>query len=238
VIIETSTVIGLVTRNDAKLRQAVDANPNRGGGPMTDETDPFDDWIARLHQGDPAAAEAVWIRFSAKLLKYVKSRLGMRKPRHADEEDVVNSAMKSLCRRAEEGQFQQLRDGIDLWKLLVTITQRKALNLLRHSGRRKRGGHAVRGDSALQWTREEGGGFDTLPSPEPTPEFAAMMLESTASLLALLDEEARLIAEMKLQGYTNSEVARQIGKSLPTVERRLKVIRTLWDGWSKEESAA
>ncbi|QDT57007.1 RNA polymerase sigma factor [Caulifigura coniformis] len=203
---------------------------------MIEETDPFENWIERLQDGDPAAAEAVWNRFSAKLLRMVQLRLRTRRPRHADEEDVVNSAMKSLCRRAEEGQFQHVRDGIDLWKLLVTITQRKAINLLRDAGRKKRGSRSVRGDSALRWVEGDGGGFDTLPSPEPTPEFAAMMFESTESLLQLLDGEARLIAELKLQGHTNSEVAQRIGKSLPTVERRLKLIRTIWDGWSRGDS--
>jgi DNA-directed RNA polymerase specialized sigma24 family protein len=33
---------------------------------------------------------------------------------------------------------------------------------------------------------------------------------------------------MKLEGYSNDEIARAISRSLPTVERRLRVIREIW----------
>ncbi len=197
-----------------------------------EDSDRFEVWIARLQDGDPEAARRVWNRFSTKLLSLVQNRLGTRRrPRHADEEDVVNSAMGSLCRRAEQGEFPLLRDELDLWKLLVTITHRKALNLLRDESRQKRGGNVVRGDSALHWGPDARGGFDLLPSPEPTPEFAAMMLEATETLLGMLDPEAQQIAGLRLDGYTNQEIAQRIGKSLPTVERRLKLIRGLWSDW-------
>ena len=55
------------------------------------------------------------------------------------------------------------------------------------------------------------------------------MVETTERLLGLLDnEELRRIARMRLEGYQNGEIAEQIGRSLPTVERRLKVIREIW----------
>jgi DNA-directed RNA polymerase specialized sigma24 family protein len=53
-------------------------------------------------------------------------------------------------------------------------------------------------------------------------------------LLARLDdEELREIALLKLQGFTNEEIAARIGRALPTVERRLRLIRQTW----KEEAA-
>jgi DNA-directed RNA polymerase specialized sigma24 family protein len=32
----------------------------------------------------------------------------------------------------------------------------------------------------------------------------------------------------KLDGHTNAEIAAKIGRSLPTVERRLRLIRDIW----------
>jgi DNA-directed RNA polymerase specialized sigma24 family protein len=34
----------------------------------------------------------------------------------------------------------------------------------------------------------------------------------------------------KLEGYTNEEIAAKIGRALPTVERRLRLIRQRWQG--------
>lgn len=204
---------------------------------MLAETDRFAIWLALLKDADPGAAQALWERFSARLLRLVDRRLAARRPRYADAEDVVNSVMRTLCRRAQSGQFQQLRDELDVWKLLVTIAERKAFNLLRDAGRQKRGGLKVRGDSALIWSGEDAGGLDALPSPEPTPEFAAIMVEATDSLIQLLDDESRVIVRLKLEGATNSEVARQIGRSVPTVERRLKLIRSTWQAWLIDHAA-
>ncbi len=47
-------------------------------------------------------------------------------------------------------------------------------------------------------------------------------------LLLLADDELRRIALLKLEGYTNEELAQRIGRSIPTVERRLRLIRETW----------
>jgi DNA-directed RNA polymerase specialized sigma24 family protein len=54
-------------------------------------------------------------------------------------------------------------------------------------------------------------------------------LESVQRLLGMLgDDEFRKIAVMKMQDHTNAEIARAIGRSEKTVERRLTVIRSKW----------
>jgi DNA-directed RNA polymerase specialized sigma24 family protein len=69
-----------------------------------------------------------------------------------------------------------------------------------------------------------------LASPEPDPAFATEVAEECRRLLDLLgDEQLRMIAVGKMEGYTNPELAEQIGCALPTVERRLRVIRKLWE---------
>ena len=66
----------------------------------------------------------------------------------ADEEDVALSAFDSFCRGAQRGRFPQLDDRDNLWRLLVVITSRKAVDLAQHEGppevrrRRARGGLA------------------------------------------------------------------------------------------------
>src|SRR5205823_639553 len=98
--------------------------------------------------------------------------------RAADEEDVALSAFASFCRAAEAGHFPQLADRDDLWRLLVTVTERKALNLVRDERRLKRGGGAVQGESALHGPDDSTPrGLDNVAGREPSPEFAAQVAE-------------------------------------------------------------
>ena len=53
-------------------------------------------------------------------------------------------------------------------------------------------------------------------------------IEAVEGLLGQLDDELRSIALWKLEGYTNEEIATRIGRVVPTVERRLRMIRSLW----------
>jgi DNA-binding CsgD family transcriptional regulator len=39
----------------------------------------------------------------------------------------------------------------------------------------------------------------------------------------------RDVAVWKMEGYTNEEIAGQLGRSVPTVERKLASIRKIWE---------
>src|SRR6516165_9409848 len=99
-------------------------------------------WIGLLQNGDPAAAQRLWERYFASLVRLARRRLGQAARAAADEEDVALCAFHSFCRRAAGGRFPQLQDRHDLWRLLVAFTARKANHLLRDEGRLKRRGAA------------------------------------------------------------------------------------------------
>ena len=64
---------------------------------------------------------------------------------------------------------------------------------------------------------------------EPTPEFAAQVAEEYERLLNFLDDDQRAIAVAKLEGLTNPEIAARLDRSLRTVERKLQLIRGIWE---------
>jgi DNA-directed RNA polymerase specialized sigma24 family protein len=198
---------------------------------MSQNDESVSQWIDHLREGDEIAAARLWARYYRQLIGLACRKLGGAPRRVADEEDVVLSAFHSFCERAQEGLFPDLRDRNDLWRLLVRITERKAINQLRAGARKKRGAGAVAGESVLIDGHAAGGpaGIGDVPGLEPTPEFAAEMVETVDRLFAILtDDELRLIAARKLEGYANEEIAVEVGRSLPTVERRLRMIRTIW----------
>jgi DNA-directed RNA polymerase specialized sigma24 family protein len=183
-----------------------------------------------LKSGDDEAARLLWLRYYPRLVGLARKKLQGRPRTIADEEDAALSAFDSFCRRAEQRKFPDLKDRDGLWALLVLITARKAADLLKYHGRDKRGGVQVHGESALPLVEGATGpaGFDSLEGAGPTPEEAALLAEEVETLLAQLrDPVLRQVAVWKLEGYTNAEIAAKQACSVPTIERRLSVIRRL-----------
>jgi DNA-directed RNA polymerase specialized sigma24 family protein len=188
-------------------------------------------WLEHLKAGDPAAAGPLWERYFARLVTLARARLRAAPRAAADEEDVALSAFDSFCRGVEAGRFPRLSDRDDLWRLLLVITARKAAALARWEGRAKRGGGRVVQASAVGG--EDDSAADVLAGlagGEPTPVAAAQVSEECDRLLALLgDGELRQLAIWKLEGHTNAEIAGKLGKSVPTVERKLARVRMAWE---------
>lgn len=186
-------------------------------------------WIGDLNRGDRDAAREIWQRYFERLVRVADRRLGNASRRMTDAEDVALSVFDLLCRGAEEKRFDRLQNRDDLWALLVAMTGMRAVDHIRREVAQKRGGGATRGDSILEGAATEGAGFDQFLADEPTPEFLAMMDEESARLMERLgDDTQRAIARLRLQGYSNAEIAQQLDVSLRTVERKLELIRLAW----------
>ncbi len=184
-------------------------------------------WITQLKAGNPAAAQKLWEGYFRRMVGLARKKLQGLPRRVADEEDVALSAFDSFCRGAEHGRFPQLTDRDDLWQLLFLITARKAYDLAQHQSRRKRGGGAVLGESALD--QAGGPGLHEIIGREPSPELAALLADEGRRLLnALPDPQLRQIALWKMEGHTTEEIAARLGCVVRTVERKLQVIRSLW----------
>lgn len=192
-------------------------------------------WLGNLKDGDLAAAQPLWERYFARLVAVARGKL--KKVRRAsaceDEEDAALSAFNSFCGGIARGRFPQLADRDDLWKLLVVITARKAMAQAQREGRQKRGGGRVV-DEAVLFGGGAGGdgsiaGLERIAGEGPTPEFAAMMAEECDRLLASLDDDSlRQVALSRMEGYTNDEIADQLGCARRTIARRLDLIRKTW----------
>ena len=194
-------------------------------------------WIGGLKGGDEAAAERLWQRYFQRLVGLARAKLGTTERKAADEEDVALSAFDSFCRGAAQGKFPQLTGRDSLWPLLVVLTVRKACDQVNHERRQKRGGGRVHAEGDYQLGENDDLRLDRLLSDEPTPEFAAMMSEQCDQLLTALDDDQRAIALGKLQGYSNEELASQLDCGMRTIERRLGLIRRIWQAQAEERQS-
>src|SRR5262249_33514107 len=92
-------------------------------------------WIGQLKAGDPKAVQPLWERYFDRLVRLARKRLRGVRGSAADEEDVALSAFNNFCQAAVQGRFPDMLDRDDLWRLLVVITDRKAVSLVRHANR-------------------------------------------------------------------------------------------------------
>ncbi len=73
------------------------------------------------------------------------------------------------------------------------------------------------------------GAFLGIVGAEPTPEFAALVADECRCLLGRLrDDSLRAVARLKMEGYTDEEVADRLRCSRRTVVRKVELIRGTW----------
>lgn len=178
--------------------------------------------IGMARDADPTAAEVLWRVYFEKLVAVARRRLAVSAPRAADAEDVALSAFASFWEGAGRDRFPQLSDRTALWPLLVAITANKCTDLIRRETRQKRGGGVAADPSAIEH----------LIAGEPPPDFAFQVADQLARLLARLDATGdanlRRVAELRMGGLTQAEIAEQLGCVRETVGRKLRLIELCW----------
>lgn len=187
-------------------------------------------WIAGLKAGDAVAAQELWERYYPEVCRLAKQMLRSTPRSVSDEEDAGSSVLKDIVLGAAAGRFEKLTNRDELWWLLVTITKQKTVNQIRLAGRKKRGEGRVRnetdvgapGDATLFRLQD-------LMDPTPTPDFLASMDEEHARLMGLLRDDAlRRVADLRLQGFSNEEIGRELQISPRSVVRKINLIRDRW----------
>ena len=188
---------------------------------MKDDHGSVTRWIGDLvAAGNDEAFQQLWNRYFERLVRVAGAKLQRLGRPAVEAEDAALSALYNFHRAATQGGTPALHDRDDLWRLLVTITARKAHDHAERESRRKRGGgRPAAGEEAL----------DQLLGPDPTPEFLTIMAEQHDRLMEVLaDDTLRHVARMRLEGYTNDEIANQLGCARRTVANKLDLIRKRW----------
>ncbi|MFT7630273.1 MAG: RNA polymerase sigma factor (sigma-70 family) [Mariniblastus sp.] len=180
--------------------------------------------LEQLRDGNPEAAREIWEACYPRLVLLARKRLEGLSRKMKDEEDVALSALKSFFKAAEMGRFPDLRDADDLWRLLCSMTIRKAIDVRRYEGRRP-----ALGESHLGNPNIEKGGLHELPADVDEAAFAERISEELEHRLAELAPDLRELAIAKLEGYSNAEISERLNIALRTVERRLHLIRRKWE---------
>ena len=182
----------------------------RQDGEMNEPQLPLDDASGSItilyqqwRQGDTDSLNQLISRFWPRLLALAHSTLQGRVQRVADAEDALQSAMISFWGR------------VDLWNVLGLFTVRKAIKLQEREKAKKRGGGKVVTGLTLENTAQIGSeaGLDLV----------------CAELLEMLDPDLRAFALLRLMGHKNREIADQFQCTERKVERKLQLVRVVWE---------
>ena len=181
-------------------------------------------WINLFPSGDDQAATRLWDLYFDRIVRLARKKLGVVAKPGYDEEDIALSAFKSLFRCVRRGRVQDDLDREQLWKLLATITLRKVYDAIVYENRQKR---SPKNGQVVDLSHQSV--MQSLISDEPQPAAQAQMEESFNELLdSLVHRDLQEIAIMKMEGYTNQEIADRLKRGLSTIERKLRTIRRLW----------
>lgn len=179
----------------------------------------IDSLVERLNRGDESAFHDVFHENFARLVRLAQNKLISIPPQLADDEGAVISAFRSFFSGVDKGQFDQLVSRHELWKVLATITGRKAVAQLRRHFKQSGEGNRVDRFAAIE----------LLKNSEPTPDQVAELVDACQYLLdQLTDPTLKRIAVLRLQGYENREIAEMVDLHQRSVQRKLSLIAAEW----------
>jgi RNA polymerase sigma-70 factor (ECF subfamily) len=155
-------------------------------------------------RGDQDAARKIVERYLDRLLHLARTRISQRLASRVDPEDIVQSVFRTFFVRLKDGRFV-FAEQDDLCKLLMRITLHKTLRQVAFHKAAKR-------DPTLETERGEHHQEQLLAllGREPTPEAAVAFLDQLEHFLSQLQPLERQILELRMQGYTNEEIAAKL----------------------------
>ncbi len=184
----------------------------------------------QLHSAEAAerdeAARQIWLYFSDRLLALVRRRLDPALRVRAAEDDVLQSVFASFF-NARPAADRPVRDRAEIWRLLVCLTMRRIANTADHH-------RAQRRDVRRERRLEPHGGASAVFNGPPCdpgagrsfdPQDEVIAREQFERLLATLPDDLKQIFAMRLEGYTNAEIASQVNRVERTIELKMNALR-------------
>ncbi|HET6575118.1 MAG TPA: sigma-70 family RNA polymerase sigma factor [Fimbriiglobus sp.] len=176
--------------------------------------------LARAAQGDPAALDALIREYEPKVRVVARVLLGPALRPYLDSVDLAQSVHKSIMTGLKEDRFV-IAGPDQLVGLAITVLRRKAAKHWRHLQRQKR----LSGDGSSRSTDDLPGVLTALSSPGSDPAADAQFRDHLDHLCRHLDDAERRILDLRLEGYTPSEIADRIGVSRFALRVRLTRLR-------------
>lgn len=181
--------------------------------------------IQLMHGNSCAATEEIWARYFPRLVKVALGTLRYLPHRSQDANDAAQSAFISFWQKLTAEGVADTLDRNTLWRLLATITVRKARRIVRNEFAQKRGGGKVVSLDAVS----DGHGAELVSVHQALAQISTQEFDMNCEEnIESLPEDLRQFAVLRLLGHTNLEISELLNCSQRRVERKLAMIRSLW----------
>jgi len=183
--------------------------------------------LEELRTGDEPAFEQFFDRFFDRLKSVARKRVSVRDRKVVDDEDLAVWAMNTFQRCVRDGMYPKIRNRQDVWKFLVSILERKSVDHIRRQHAEKRGGGEVRGESVFE-DQNQPRVIERVCIEKSNFELMVDFLDVLDVIVDRLNDP--LLGEVlaaKFAGHSTKEIANITGKSVSSVDRKLRLIRTI-----------
>ena len=177
-----------------------------------------------VNAGTASGAEKLDREYRQKLHALADRGMDDRLRRREDPEDIVQSVLRTVFRRAVQGQLY-FEHNSELWRLLETVTRHKIIKHAQYQNAQKRTPKA-----------EEHRDADALLDREPTAEEQAIAKDLIDHLLEGLDQSYEKIALLLAEGYSEQAIAQQLGCTRRAVTTKIGRLRRRLQTLMKEET--
>lgn len=181
------------------------------------------EWLVSYRDtGNEIAAVKLWDRIQPRV-KELSRRWIQRSGVTAayDEDDITISVFAAFCDRLRARQIQDVEDRESLWRLIIVMTARKANDYARAARAKKR--LPDQGDPSDRTSVSD------VEDKRLTPEMEVLIDDQCATMLRSLgDPELQQAVLLKLEGYSNTEIADRMQLSRRTIQRMLSLVKDIW----------
>jgi RNA polymerase sigma-70 factor (ECF subfamily) len=186
---------------------------------MPDPAEDFAALLTQVRQGNDDALTQLIRHYETEIRLVARLKLGPSLRRYLDSLDLTQSVHLTLLRGLRE-ESMEITGPEHLVRLAVLLVRRKLARHLRQLYRRER-------LLALMAERGELPGIAVGPgTSSPTdPALAVSLRDAVEQVLRQLDGEDRRLVELRFEGYTTAEVARELGVSADVLRVRLGRLR-------------
>jgi len=183
--------------------------------------------LDNLRSGDEAAVEKLFPRFFDRLKAVARKRVSVRDRKVVDDEDLAVWAINTFQRCIRDGMYPKILNRDDVWKFLVSILERKSVDHIRKQHAEKRGGGEIRGESVFE-DQDQPRFLERVCLEKVNFEVMVDFLDVMDVIVdRLKDPGLGEILAAKFAGNTSQEIAELTGRSVSSVDRKLRLIRNV-----------
>ncbi len=174
-------------------------------------------WIQAVRAGNEDAVNELWQRYFVQLMNVARSRMATLPRAAYDEEDAAISTFRVLCHQLREGNYPDLADRDEFWRLMLKVLLRKVNRRVDYETAEKR-----------RLSSAQSSEHSDAVSPENHVESIMVADECQHLLIRLKDPGLEQVVILKLEGFSNEEIAAKLNRTRRTVHRMMTLIQNVW----------